>query len=128
MNDIELTDAVHAHVQQSGKLAALVQQYIKDDKIDLNLRWEMFELAHSAHLLPERSYIQHIDAFDAADVSWYDDFYKERYTLVKWVDIVERIEDAEGSFQSKLMELKKNLSEIRAQILAAGYGSFTYDW
>ena len=102
------------------ELRTAIQEYIKDTSYTLTDRWNVFVSASEAMILPTQTYIQHLPTMK--NVSWYDDFHKDRYSFINWVRIAERIEDNENS------EFYDMLDAIKEEILAAGYCGFTHDW
>jgi hypothetical protein len=138
-----LIPVIQVHQQQRIALRDLVQVYVRDTSVALADRWEIFTLADRAHILGNHTWIQHLSTLDGLDVSWYDDFYKERYTDVRWIDIIEQIRE-DTQFDEELLAEDPNafledaepgvsrfyphLDQIKEEILAAGFGGFTLDW
>lgn len=111
-------------VEQRQILQDTVIAYIADQQYPLEQRWRIYYLACKASLLDLDSYITHIPALN--NVSWYDDFYKDRYATVEWTDIVEQLDNTDDS--SELYPYKLNLNTIKEQILAQGKAGFINDW
>jgi hypothetical protein len=120
----DLKISILSITEQKKALLARLRAMFVEKSISLEHRWDLFCAAHRAGLLPTYGYQQSLPTLDALDVSWYDDFYKDRYALVEWEDIVQSIQ---GSPKG-LAKFLAVLDQIKEEILAAGYGSFENDW
>jgi hypothetical protein len=109
---------------------------IKDKSIPLKERWELFVKAPT-ELREKDNWIQSFKALDEAlgsQVSWYDDFNRERHETVYLLDIVSDLEylikDCE--LCSKRFEVFVNkpelLDQYKEEILEKNIESFEYDW
>lgn len=95
----------------------------------LKKRWKLFVDAPDP-LRDHQSWIQHFDLENrVGDISWYDDFYKERYALVRMVDIIDMCEEylADGTPKGGFNTQEK-IDAFKEEILKKNLGSFTYDW
>lgn len=112
--------------QQDEQLTLAAQHYLSqltDTTIDVNVRWELFgKLRKIDGLLKKDSWACH--SIDSYNLSWYNDFYVERYTYVDyycisevWTDLVEDDKVTQEQYDS-----------WRETILASGNIGFTYDW
>ena len=66
------------------------------------------------------SYVANL-LIDDEEISWYDDFYIERYTTVTAENLVEMMHEVKEASDS-------SINEIKEQILQQNLGSFEYDW
>jgi len=111
------------------EVCTAVQDYIKDTTFPLVDRWAIFKQASKSAILPYHDYVQSLDTFDDLDVSWYDDFYKDRYALVEWIDVIESIEDTGATkYDGEPNRYFEHIEQVKEEILEMGYAGFTYDW
>lgn len=109
-------------------MQSLVREVIRVNFVPLEDRWEIYRAACDARLLPTYDSQQSIPALDELDVSWYDDFYKDRYALVEWTEIIRDIENAQGTDSGNRFKYKAAIDQIKEEILQAGYSGFENDW
>ena len=110
--------------EQRSKLQEYIKLYIKDTSYALDDRWSVYVAACQSNILDYHQWITNLPAFN--DVSWYEDFYKERHQTVKWIDVIESIEDSDENVARNIY--KQNIDEIKEQILASGEAGFENDW
>lgn len=124
-----LAAIIKAYSAETNRLRDMVQNFIKDPMTaSLTTRWETFLLACNANLLSTYSSQQSITSLDKHDVSWYDDFYKDRYALVEWAEIVSDIESAQETDSGDRFKFKADIDQIKEEIMADGYSGFENDW
>ena len=104
---------------------------IQDQTLSLDRRWEVFSAAPD-YLKNQDIYIPTFSETMLSEVSWYDDFYCERYSTVKMVDIVRNLEeDFEEKNSERYFRLnptKEKIVELKEMILSRNLGSFVVDW
>lgn len=112
--------------QQDEQLTLAAQQHLSqltDSTIDINIRWELLgKLRKIDGLLKKDSWVCH--SIDSYNLSWYDDFYAERYTYVDYYD-------TSDVWEEKVIEgevTQEQYDAWRETILASGNIGFTYDW
>jgi len=100
----------------------LIDQYrkfIADNTRPLNERWEAFELVDE--YLPTDNWGDgFIDILEPGS-TLYDEFYMERRESSSYKDLWDRIVDR-GTYSEDV------LNTWREEVIAAGCGSFRYDW
>jgi hypothetical protein len=119
-----LLEAIAEHQETALRLRKAVQRVVRAKAWGaLDTRWKIYTAACNASLLPYGDWVETPPALEALDVSWYDDFYADRYVLVKWLDIIENIEDngPNGKFYDVLNQLKEEILEL-------GQAGFHNDW
>ena len=110
--------------------------YIANTDIPLEDRWELYkEMPDSC--LNQDSYTVHFKIEEKyGKISWYDEFNKDRYSIVNMKDVIEDLEDSLNSSYplGYIEELKEKgvaeefLTEFKEEILQLGLGSFENDW
>jgi len=129
MSNDSLTSIIDNFNTVRDAISKHISDIIKDETLELDYRWDLFEKASKASLLPEYRYVQHLPTLEELNISWYDDFYKDRYATVDWVSIVESIEDnGPQDYAGRKNRFYEALDMIKCEILAAGYSGFVYDW
>lgn len=114
-------------------------QYIADVRIPLKERWNVFKEMPYGWKNRE-NYIHHFDSeklFPSGEISWYDDFYIEKYETVEMVFFVEErltdklLEMSDMDFddlESLPPEGLKIVDSFREEILSKNLGSFEFNW
>jgi len=98
-------------------------KFVTDESIPLAERWEVFKEAPGS-FKNHQNYIVHFDSeklMPGGEVSWYDDFYLEKYETMDMFSFVEdRLvdEDVEAGI----------VDAWRQEILRMNLGSFKFDW
>lgn len=101
-----------------------LEKYLADTSISLNERWETFKAAPD-WLGNHDIWITGVLDEAMGEISWYDDFYKERHEVVVMADIIETMEEraeVEGRYT------KEQLVAAKEAILKHNLKSFVFDW
>lgn len=119
--------------------------YITDMTVPLSVRWAVFKEMPIDWKI-EESWIQHFDAgklLPGGEISWYDDFYTERYETVDMVSFVENAlpeylfervdvgypdEVYGGTVDTLPPEIQTIVDAWREEILSKNIASFKFDW
>lgn len=96
------------------------EKVIADKTIPLEDRWNLFVSAPS-QMCNHRPFIQHIH-IGGREISWYDDFGRDRYEEIDMIDAIEWMEDC---FEDWGVD---QVNEMKEYILAHNLRSFTNDW
>lgn len=96
------------------------EKVIADKTIPLEDRWNLFVSAPS-HMCNDRPFSQHVN-INGREISWYDDFGKDRYEHVDMVAAVEWMEDCFDQWGTD------QVNEMKEYILTHNLRSFTNDW
>lgn len=96
------------------------------EKHSLDSRWNLFIELTKMGILPTETYGDgHVDVF-SNNASPYDDLYVERHETQSYQStlelIEERIEEEDSNYPAD------KLDDWKEAVLAAGYGSWTFDW
>lgn len=132
-NPQEVVDQLIDSINSSKKAAIeLGQKMINDPVAPLTQRWELFVRLVEAGILPEETYGDgFIDELDE-NATLYDDFNVERHETVTYPGMYSRmLKGGEWDSVNKVgtpMYDASMMDAWREKVLAAGYGSFTYDW
>ena len=117
------TQAIHLD-EQLNILKDKIADVLKDKSISLTQRWDFFaELPD--YLGNHESWIQHFDSL--GDISWYDDFGKDRYALVRMKDVVESMED-DIEYREEQGYPQYDIAALKEEILERNIVSFVFDW
>ena len=104
---------------------------LKNKDIPLSNRWSAYTLLVANHIITrEQSYGDgYLDDL-GGDLTQYDHFNNGRHNTVRFIDMYDRIVDADPRWQSDLSQLQgtDNFVAWQERVLASGYASFTYDW
>lgn len=111
--------------------------FVTDATQSLDERWEVFKEAPT-EWKNEKSYIEHFDAeklLPGGEVSWYDDFYIEKYETVDMVGFVEErlIDHLMDHFDFDIddelpEEVQVIVDAFKCEVLAKNMASFKFDW
>jgi Fe-S-cluster formation regulator IscX/YfhJ len=106
-----------------------VLESLKDKNIDLDTRWQAYtKLVEGDVLTDNETYGDgYIDTL-GPDMTQYDDFNNDRGQTVLFIDMYQRIVEAEQHEDENLYAARENLAEWQERVLEKGNASFTYDW
>ena len=123
-NFLDLFTTIRSDTARDTKLFA---DFIKCESVSLDERWEVFENAPNS-LKNTECYIVHFEwESKYGEISWYDDFYKDKYALVEMVQVVESM--TEEDYQTKAPRYtEEQINDMKQEILSRNLGSFTNDW
>lgn len=119
--ELDIEDEIHEFTEYKTALVKMIQEFIQDLDRPLDRRWDVFTSA--AAYLPQQSYYMSFKAL-GKNWSWYDDMYKDRYSVVMLTDVVDSIEESHADGE----RLEISIEALKEQILVTGYGSFENDW
>jgi hypothetical protein len=140
-----ILDEIIAFKQAPNGLKDRSVAYINDMTVPLSVRWAVFK-EMSDDWKVEESWIQHFDAeklLPCGEISWYDDFYVEKYETVDMVEFVEErlieklFEESDEDYPDEVYgatidtlppEIQTIVDAWREEILSKNLASFTYDW
>ena len=120
------------------RIATLKEDFarvIADTELPLEERWDLFVKAPD-FLKEYKGWVEDFKAFPC-EITWYDDFNKERHETVDTVSIVESIvEDVKysgGDFEKSKLCTRLGITPdvlvaLKEEILSKNLGSFVYDW
>lgn len=103
---------------------------LKTTDLPLEDRWASFTTLVKGDVLTEiesygDGFIEELDT----NMTLYDDFNCERHETMLYTDMYERIMEADGDYQKKLVAAREtNLDAWRERVLACGKAGFTNDW
>lgn len=130
-----LAQKIEAQKAEVQALKDAFCQIIKDPTYPLEQRWQLFKNAPGEYRNHSSWYW---NSKALGGVSWFDDFYYEKYQTVHSVSLVERVEDAlntrdkdhsliwlERIFRDDIPE---NTDAIKEEILSLNLGSWVFDW
>lgn len=121
-----VTSIILGYLEEHKARVASIQEFLKDTKIELNERWDVYLKVQKLLPVGYFSGLRNVGISDNR-FSMYDDFYKDRYSTVKYEHIVDIILDETKTPKSdKWSNLDLNL--IKASILSLGLQGFVYDW
>jgi len=106
---------------ETDKVTQHFALYIKNEHINLDERWTVFKAAPGSLQVHDTSVCHFAWEQTHGEISWYDDFYKDKYALVNMVEIVEHMEEEDKYSIAQVDDMK-------AEILSKNLGSFEYDW
>jgi hypothetical protein len=98
--------------------------YISNTKNSLNDRWKMFRHAPSSFKENE-TWVVHFETenlLESGEIIWFDDFYKDRYTTVYLIDIIDQMKEKPKKYS------KEFITSFKEEILQKNLESFIYDW
>lgn len=105
-------------------LEASVLPMLVDKSFSLDDRWKLFELLSDENVLGAETYGRgHVDILGKG-ITLYDTFYIERYETIKYVDMLDFIDDNKdrvGIAEDAIIAWKE-------AVLLAGNQEFTNDW
>jgi hypothetical protein len=107
-----------------------VLEGLKDTDYPLEHRWDAFvELCKNNVLVNNDTYGDGFIDQLSKTLCIRDDFLMDRHETMTFVSMYERIMEADGEWESALIEAREtNLAKWQEAVLASGYSSFTYDW
>jgi len=133
-------DSLNEFIDQFQEAVKLAREkfilVIKDKSIPLGERWELFKKAPT-ELKNNGSWIESFKALNEAcggEVSWYDDFCKERHETVHLVDLVSDVEwciendQVDRGYCKAFFDKPELLDKFKEEILEKNIESFEYDW
>lgn len=121
-----LLEEFEALKRSPNELHARYVDYIADQNVPLDDRWAVFCAAPSDWKVHE-GYIQHFDAEKLApggEISWYDDFFIEKYQTVDMVDWLSDIRYC-GNGEDWTDEA---INAFKDEVMQLNLGSFKFDW
>lgn len=121
-------DIIEQHKQVQAQLDTALT-VLKDISIPLDQRWDRYtELVQSGAFNRNDPYGDgEIDTL-GTNMTLYDDFYIERGETTNFIDMYERVMEAEEEYDEVLFAAQANITKWQEAVLASGYSSFTYDW
>lgn len=91
----------------------------------LDERWATWKAVANAGALQRSSWVCH--SIDKYNMSWYDDFHKDRHQDVDYVDIADYIEECWGDDYGPSLT-QEEYDEWREWVIKNNKVGFTYDW
>ncbi len=114
-------------------LEQLKDTYLTDKTVPLDERWATYEKV--AEMLPIEPWVCNDCIREVlGDISLYDDFYIERYTTVRYVNIVEGMLEEADYFErdsdpeNEPRYTKEQIEALQECVLASGVQGFIHDW
>ena len=98
-----------------------IREYVMDRDNSFEDRFQIW-INTPEHLQSCNNYVIYLPEFEKkyGEISWYDDFYCEKYETFSLIDIVANIDEQDWSEDKKRLFIESCLD--------AGYHSFKYDW
>ena len=106
--------------KQKQELTEELRIYVKDKVIPLEDRWEAFKLSKLGNTDSWVMTFESLNVLYSGEVSWYDDFYIDKYQTVNMVDLVENL------YESNFTE--KQIDAVKGEVLNTFTLSFVNDW
>lgn len=106
-----------------------ISELLTNKNVPLETRWDFF-VKYGDMIGNTDGGICHFDVekkLSDGEISWYDDFYKERYATIIMHEVIQRISDDIDDF-SKKGWTQELLREFQEEILAKNLYSFILDW
>ena len=106
-----------------------IRAFVMDESIPFSQRLHVW-LETPAHLYDEDSWYVELPAYDEkyGEISWYDDFNKERYAVVDLREIYQQLkEDIDADDLGDCRELLR-VTDFATECMALGHFAFTNDW
>lgn len=105
-----------------------VKKLIQNKEIALETRWALFEqfgkdlfkIHHERIKLPQ---LEKTKVF--CNMDWTGELYIDKYEIVEFVDLIERVLDSQASYYSAFIDV--DIDELKEEILSTGYSGFTSD-
>lgn len=119
-----ITELLNSYSKQKLLIMGSVQFYLRDKNIPLFDRWEIFRKT-PLELLNNDTYNVSFDCeklLHGGEISWYDDFYKDRHSTVEMVSIIESCEENPDQYSEEF------ITAFKEEILQKCLGSFVHDW
>lgn len=117
---------VRTYISSVKESLEMIRKKLKDESISLEDRWEIY-LQIQPFLKTDGSYMTFDSLEEHREVSWYDDFYLDRYAVKQLdKDFIEDIQDKidEDEWVVDIDSLKEEILEYAVK----GYGAFENDW
>jgi len=113
-----------ALTEELAKLKGAFSSYITNPSIPLDDRWKVFVMA-PVYVSNHEDWEVKFPNYESmnGEISWYDDFYRDRHTVVDTVDTAELIKEREGRGEV----VKGSYDCFREEVLEQNLKSFTYD-
>ena len=117
---------------QAKREKAEFQALLVNQDVPLDIRWNLFKRAPAA-MVEHRSFYVDYSAMEQLneghEVSWYDDFYVERYNTVNIVDIVDEMpSNDDKTMGSNAVANPELYAKLKEEVLAKGVRTFVFDW
>jgi hypothetical protein len=122
-NYTELFNEIEAYKNQT-ELKQKYLNFIQNESNALKERWKMFKHA-PYEFKNHQKWIVHFEAeslLPSGEIVWFDDFYKDRYSTVNMIDIVDSMKELPENYSKEVVEAFKK------EILQKNLESFIYDW
>lgn len=122
MTQIIINRVAEIEAAYESSINALKNEYlaiIRDENLSLEDRWSVFAKMPMS-LKEVDSYIHHFDFESTFNVSWFDDFYVDRYQTVNMVTIVDQLDGDEDKAELKIA--------IMTECIRDNLGGFVMDW
>lgn len=108
--------------KQKDTLYAEVKEYVQNTDLPLDDRWDVFVWSGFGDCSDwVVNGFKPLDDHFGREVCWYDDFHIDKYQTLEMKDLVEFMEEREGSYPELIDALKE-------EILAKFLFSFVNDW
>jgi hypothetical protein len=119
----ELKAKIKEYNKQKEVLRTEIKRYVQDKSFPLEERWKLFI---ESELGTESSWTVHFSVLDGKDVSYYDDFYIEKYQTTTVKDLVDMIGDKEP--EDNMFLTDGELNSLKEDILKQFIWSWKEDW
>lgn len=121
---IELVQAeLNKTEEKISSLKTEILDVLKNKELSLNSRWDFFKKIPMQYL-NIGPWVEHFKWEEKyQEISWYDDFYRDRYSVVEMKDIIESMEEDAEDWHGQ-----EAIDEFKEEILQAGLFSFENDW
>ena len=121
-----ILEEIEAYKAAPTELQKRYLMYIVDKSVPLEDRWKVFGAAPSDWKKHD-SYIQHFTVekmLPGGEISWYDDFYVEKYQTVYMFDFLSDCREYSGG-EDWTDEI---VDAFKEEVLLRNLGSFKFDW
>lgn len=100
-------------------------KFIRDTTNDFNDRWDVFCEIHQQ--LPRDScYFDLKKGIDDQELCYYDDLYADRYTVLDYPEIIEKLTEDDEWTNRKISEDQEK--DMKERMMQSGCGSCKNDW
>jgi hypothetical protein len=116
---------------EKERLKNEVKLVCQEEFTPINERWALFV---ASELGDHKDYVEHFDTLDniygVGKWSWQDNFYKDRYSVVNMVQLVEDLEEGVGEEpeEGKIFADSEQITQLKKEILDKFILSFINDW